>query len=128
LDEGDFEIFVHDRQGKLAKKITREYDPVVLTDIAKEKLVVELFEDEAVRDVWDFLFPANYPPFSRFICDDAGRIFVKTYDRDSINGSHLILSINPNANSSNNPYKVLFSCDYRSYQGILSIVNSWLHF
>jgi hypothetical protein len=76
-----YELFVHNPDGKLIKKIVRDYDGIEITNQEKETLIKDLVGDNPVPPNIDFQFPERYPPFIRFSCDDEGRIYVQTYDK-----------------------------------------------
>lgn len=78
---GDYELNIHDREGRLVRKIIRDYDPRALTAGDKERMMDETFGDSPARNQWQVRFPSNYPPFSGFTCDDEGRVYVKTYEK-----------------------------------------------
>jgi hypothetical protein len=78
---GKYEIFVHNPDGKLTKKIVRDYDGIEITSREKEKLMKDLFGDNPVPSNVNFEFPERYPPLQRISCDDEGRIYVQTYDK-----------------------------------------------
>ncbi len=75
-----YEIFVHNPEGKLIKKIIRESDGIAITKKEEEKLIKNWFGDEPVPDFLTINFPAKYPSFSEFTCDEKGRIFVQTHE------------------------------------------------
>jgi hypothetical protein len=78
----EYFINFHDLDGKLRKKITREFDPISITAQDRERLMEETFGDNPA-DQWDIQFPENYPPFSGFSIDDLGHIFVKRYEKET---------------------------------------------
>lgn len=78
---GKYELFVHNPDGKLIKKIVRDYDGIEITNQEKEKLIKDWIGDAPVPPNIDIRFPERYPPFIRFSCDDEGRIYVQTYDK-----------------------------------------------
>jgi hypothetical protein len=78
---GKYELFVHDPDGKLIKKIVRDYDGIEITNREKEKLLKDWLGDTPIPSNVNFEFPDVYPPFIRFSCDDEGRIYVQTYDK-----------------------------------------------
>jgi hypothetical protein len=83
----EYELRFHDVDGKLKRKITREYDPISITNEDRDRLIEETFGDNPT-DQWDLRFPDNYPPFSGFSFDDLGHIFVKRYEKEpNENGS-----------------------------------------
>jgi len=80
LTAPEYELYVHDSNGKLIRKITKEYDPVEITNVEYEKMTKEWFGKVPSSDRWEFIIPNNYPPFHAFILDDEGRIFVKKFE------------------------------------------------
>jgi hypothetical protein len=77
-----YELNVLDSEGKLIKKIVKEYDPVKITEEEKEKVIEERFGgreniDPIVKLSWN-----EYHNAFIYLCiDDEGRIFVRTYER-----------------------------------------------
>ncbi|MGD2294509.1 MAG: 6-bladed beta-propeller [Candidatus Aminicenantes bacterium] len=78
IGEDKYELCVHDTEGKLIKKIVKEYDPVKLTAADRVKLKKEILRENSVWTKWDVKYPPSYPPFSGISVDDEGRIYVKT--------------------------------------------------
>ncbi len=76
-----YEIFVHNTEGNLIKKIVREYDGIKITKKEKEKLIKYSFGNRGVPPDTTMKFPNSYPPLYRFTCDEKGRIFVQTYEK-----------------------------------------------
>jgi hypothetical protein len=75
-----YELFVIDSEGNTVKKITRDYDPVKITDEEKEKRSEGLIE--GVRLVWD----DHHNPFIYLCVDDLGQIYTQTYEREIKSG------------------------------------------
>jgi hypothetical protein len=80
-DTAKYEIFVHNTEGNLIKKIVREYDGIKITKKEKEKLIKYSFGNRGVPPDTTMKFPHSYPPLYRFTCDEKGRIFVQTYEK-----------------------------------------------
>ena len=74
-----YELNICRGDGKLIKKIIREYSAVALTSAERDKLMDKVFKDPEARQQWDVKFPNSYPPISGLSCDDEGRIFAKRY-------------------------------------------------
>lgn len=62
-------------EGDVLKKITRDYDPVEITEEEKEK------ERKDHPPEINLIFQKHYPPFRVFMCDDEGRIVVQARER-----------------------------------------------
>ncbi|UCE41036.1 MAG: 6-bladed beta-propeller [Candidatus Aminicenantes bacterium] len=73
-----YEFTIHDPDGKPVKKIIKDYDPVKITKKEQEKIIEERFRGMEIPDIIKIVFPKSYPPFYYFICDDIGRIYVRT--------------------------------------------------
>ena len=70
-----YELYIIDSEGKTDKKITREYDPIKITDEEKEKSAEGLLG--GVKLVWN----AHHNAFIYLCVDDEGRIFTRTYEK-----------------------------------------------
>lgn len=78
LDE--YEIKVLNSEGKLVKRILKDYDPVKVTEKDKEEFFERLpGEAGPVKDRIEF--PKEYPPYQNFTLDEQGRLFVRTFER-----------------------------------------------
>jgi hypothetical protein len=74
-DEKGYEILVYDIEGKLVRKIRKDYKPVDIPKELKEK-VLNLFKP--YRD--KIYFPSHWPPFQYLFTDDEGRLFIMTFE------------------------------------------------
>jgi len=77
-----YEICVVNPEGTTIRKIVKDYDPVKITEADKEEMINERFGDRGVPEGIKLEFPKNYNPFYYLICDDEGRIYVQTYEKD----------------------------------------------
>lgn len=68
-ENSKYELYVANAEGKIIKKIVKEYNPVKIPE-----------EEKAGR-----VAPEYFPPFRRITCDDEGKIYVKTYEKDKDN-------------------------------------------
>lgn len=84
-----YELFIIDSEGKTLKKITREYDPVKITDEEKEKSTEGLLG--GVKLVWN----AHHNAFIYLCVDDEGRIFTRTYEKAPESGEYYYDVFNP---------------------------------
>ena len=73
-----YELTIHNPDGRPVKKIIKDYDPVKITKAEQEKIKEESFGDMEIPDMIRIVYPKSYPPFYYFICDDIGRIYVRT--------------------------------------------------
>jgi len=74
-----YEILVLDLDGRLIRKVRREYAPVPVTDEYKKKYLKNFLE--FMPDFAEKIYFAEYwHPFHAFFPDEAGRLFVMTYE------------------------------------------------
>jgi len=79
----DYTIQILNPEGKLLKKITREYDPVEVKEEEKEE-----FKKDAPPET-RFNFSKYHSAYYMFILDDQGRIFVKTWEKTGTDGVNI---------------------------------------
>lgn len=76
-EQRGYEILVYDLEGKLLRKIRKEYRPVPYPDDFRRQT-----EKLAIRQPNLNLFARkDMPPFNSFFLDDEGRLFVMTYEK-----------------------------------------------
>jgi len=78
----EYEFRILSPEGKLVKRIVKDYDPEKLTREDREKRAKEIWGDAPpsasdVRVKW----PKNFPAFQECIMDDRGWLFVRTYEK-----------------------------------------------
>lgn len=80
-----YEFNILDSESRLIRQIKRDYSPIRVT---KDNLIEEFKRRFPSRKIPPKIpripdhFPKHFPVFENFICDDEGRIFVRTYERD----------------------------------------------
>jgi len=77
-----YEISIISPEGKTLRKIMKAYDPVKITDAEKQ----EMIEGSTTPPGYKVKIPEYYNPVYYFVCDDEGRIYVRTFERDSKGG------------------------------------------
>jgi len=82
----NYELYIHDSSGRRIKKIIKEYDPIRITNEDKQEMINERLDSmTSGRNPfaeWSPEFPEVFPPIHRIACDDEGRIYVQTYEKD----------------------------------------------
>jgi bifunctional DNA-binding transcriptional regulator/antitoxin component of YhaV-PrlF toxin-antitoxin module len=73
-----YEIKVLNSEGKVIKRILKEYEPVKTTEEHKKEMLERIPPDFPFRDRLEL--PKALPPYRDFFLDEQGRIFVKTYE------------------------------------------------
>ena len=76
-----YEFSIINPQGKLIKKIVKDYNPEKITKEDKAKRIKDMYGDNPVPSEVKLEFPKNFPAFREFTCDGQGRIFVRTYEK-----------------------------------------------
>lgn len=90
-EERGYEIWVYDLEGNLARKIRKDYRPVVASEEIKKLILGPSYR---TPDFMDY-FPRPLPPLSSFFTDDEGRLFVMTYEGGERPGEYLCDIFNP---------------------------------
>ena len=81
----EYEFNILDKNGKLIRQIIKDYNPIRIT---KDNLIDEFKRRYPGKKIPPKVpripdhFPNHFPIFEDFLCDDEGRIFVRTYERD----------------------------------------------
>jgi hypothetical protein len=79
-----YEMNVVNSEGKLVKRIIKDYDPKKITDTDKERIEKEESSGWPMKITVEL--PKNYLPVEDLLIDDEDRIYVRTCDRDSKGG------------------------------------------
>jgi hypothetical protein len=74
-----YEIRVYDLEGKLQRKIRKEYKAVPVSEEFKQDFLKRFPEGSPLHGRFDFA--AAWPPFAAFIEDEEGRLLVRTLER-----------------------------------------------
>ncbi len=76
----DYEIKIFSPEGKLIKRILKNYDPVTITKKDQEEFMERLPAEAAmIKDRIEF--PKSFPAYQSFSRDDQGRLFVRTFEK-----------------------------------------------
>ena len=95
FQERGYEIFVYDFEGKIIRKIKKQYKPLPVPEEYKKKFMKQ-FEAPIFDPIRSKIyFPDSMPPFHAFFTDDEGRLFVMTYERGENPGEYMYDIFNP---------------------------------
>jgi hypothetical protein len=83
-----YEILVFDLEGKLLRKIRKQYKPVPVSEDYKKK-TLEYYKDGMPDYAAKIFFPENWHPFQSFLADDEGRLLVMTYEPGGATGEFI---------------------------------------
>lgn len=95
FQERGYEIFVYDLDGQRIRKIKKEFHSVPVTEAYKSEFMEQFSAPifESIRS--KIYFEDAMPPFHGFITDNAGRLFVMTYEAGDNPGEFLYDIFNP---------------------------------
>jgi len=74
-----YEILVSDLEGKLIRKIRKDFSPVAVSEDYK-KQYLKMYEEFMPDYAEKIYFPEHWHPFRSFFCDGEGRLYVMTYE------------------------------------------------
>jgi len=76
----EYEIKIFNPEGKLIRRILKDYDPLKITKEDQEEFMNRLpAEASVIKDRIEF--PKSFPAYQSFSRDDQGRIFVRTFEK-----------------------------------------------
>jgi hypothetical protein len=85
----EYELRVVSPEGKIIRRIIKDYRPEKLTKEDQEKRSKEIWGDESVPSDVRVEWPASFPAFQDFIINDQGWLLVRTYEKtEDAKGSH----------------------------------------
>ena len=76
----EYEFFITNSQGKTIKKIVKEHSPRKITEEDKKEMINYWYRGKAPEG--KLLFDEYFPSFRIIRCDDEGKTFVQTYEKD----------------------------------------------
>jgi hypothetical protein len=80
--EGDYRLSVFDSEGRLVRTIFKAYDPVPVSD----QDIARQMKQHGIQSRDEITVPRSLPPISWVYADEAGRIYVSTWQRDPGSG------------------------------------------
>jgi hypothetical protein len=92
----DYEIKVYSPEGKLVRRVLKEYDRVKVTQADIDEMLERmpnLAPGVNVKDM--FTFPEVFPPFQVFVLDEQGRLFVRTFTKGKAKGEYVFDVFDP---------------------------------
>ena len=84
--DGIYEIDVYDFEGNLLRKLKKNYHPLPVTEEYKKATLRTYEVPEKRRKVF---FPGHFPALQHMFTDDAGRLYVMTYEKGKNSGEYL---------------------------------------
>jgi 6-bladed beta-propeller len=97
--EGDYRLSVFDAEGRLVRTIIKAYVPAPVSDLDVDRQM----KQHGIQSRDEITVPRDLPPISWVYADDAGRIYVSTWQRDPITGVAVFNIFDPDGR---------YLCDY----------------
>lgn len=91
-EERGYEIWVYDSNGKLIRKIRKEYTQIPVSENYKEKMLKQFPEN--MRNV--LYFPDFHHPLQSLVAADDGKLLVSTYEEGNNPGEFMCDIFNEN--------------------------------
>lgn len=77
-EQRGYDIHVYDFEGTLTRKIRKQYTPVPFSEESKRKAVKRWVDYGNPSEI--IATPKSHPPFQHLFADDAGRLYVATFE------------------------------------------------
>lgn len=90
----EYTIKVFSPDGKLIRKIEKNYDPRKLTEEEKEE-ILERIPTVGINIKDRLIFPKNYPAYEMFTIDEEGRLIVRTNNRGKKKDENIVDVFDP---------------------------------
>jgi hypothetical protein len=85
-EERGYDVYIHDLEGNLIRKIRKEFIPVKVSEDTKKRALDRLNEFQRQYTY----FPETYPPYRSLFSDNQGRLFVVTYEPGENPGENMV--------------------------------------
>jgi len=80
----DYTFNVVNSEGKIVRKIVKNYDPEILTQEDRDKKIKELFGEEGAPAGVTIEWSKNFPAFQDFVMDERGWLYVRPYTKEKV--------------------------------------------
>ena len=76
-----YELQVVDSDGKVIRKILKDYVPIKITSEDRERITNERYGSRGIPPGYTLECSEHFPPFKGLFIDDEGRIYLETYEK-----------------------------------------------
>jgi len=83
-----YEFQIHNGDGRLIRKIIKDYSPVIITKEEKQEWIKSIYGEQGAPPDIKVSWKSHHNAFQFMNIDDAGRIFVQTYEKTTGGGSY----------------------------------------
>ena len=80
----EYVFSVVNSEGKIVRKIVKNYDPEILTQEDKDKKAKELFGEEGAPSEVTIEWSKYFPAFQDFVTDERGWLYVRPYTKEKV--------------------------------------------
>jgi len=80
-DSEKYELYILDRDGKLFKKILKEYEPVKIIAGEHSERIERKFGGRPIPPEFEQELPKYYPAYKSFMLDNNGKLFISTFEK-----------------------------------------------
>ena len=81
-DSENYEIYIEDKNGKLVKRIIKNYRLEKIIEKEYSEQIDRKFGGRPIPPEFSQELPKYYPAFQSFVMDDSGRLFIHTFEKD----------------------------------------------
>ena len=85
----EYKLTIIDKDGKVLKKIIKDYEPIKIADTDREELIKATFGERGVRPGITVDIPKHFPPIRHIAGGGDGRTYVRTHDYVKEEGGRL---------------------------------------
>jgi hypothetical protein len=78
-----YEIQIMNLDGKMIKKIVKDYEPITITEKDKRGIIEERYGEEGPPQGMILEFPTHFYPIYSIVVDEKGQFYVRTHKKDS---------------------------------------------
>ncbi len=82
MSNAKYEVNELDPEGRLVRRVIKDYDPVRLTKADRDRYLADRPENSRSQ----YVFPDEFPPAYSFVVDDGGGFYIQTYETDAKGG------------------------------------------
>lgn len=84
-----YEIQIMNLDGKMIRKIVKDYEPIGITERDKREIIEERYGEEGPPQGIILEFPAHFYPIYSIVGDEKGQLYICTHEKDS-KGNYVI--------------------------------------
>jgi hypothetical protein len=87
-DSEKYEVNIHDRDGKLIRKILKDYEPIRFIAEEHSERIERKFGGRPIPPEFEQELPKYYPAYKSFTLDNDGRLYISTFEKAKSGEGH----------------------------------------